>query len=248
MRSPVSLFIALASTQSLVAAVEVPVLRQLRRCCAAGDHPDRIARRSAGHPGHTAVSQRAGHDGAGRDRGARDRPSRIGDPEWLSQREQSASLPTWIASGSLDVGGFTIPTFDLAVMLAAVLAVAGRCLLGTCGGLHIKAVSQDRDAARLSAISPDIPYDVLDRVAVAACSSSDAGMARFYFSIEVGLIGFSAAVVGGLGSMPGAIIGSLIAGLDTLVQAVVAELLMVSSSSSCLSSPSWCSGPPRLLG
>ena len=36
------------------------------------------------------------------------------------------------------------------------------------------------------------------------------------------LIGFSAAVVGGLGSMPGAIIGSLvIAGLDTLVQAVV---------------------------
>jgi branched-subunit amino acid ABC-type transport system permease component len=49
-------------------------------------------------------------------------------------------------------------------------------------------------------------------------------MARFDFSIEVGLIGFSAAVVGGLGSMPGAIIGSLlIAGLDTLVQAVVAN-------------------------
>ena len=54
--------------------------------------------------------------------------------------------------------------------------------------------------------------------------SSYAGMARFDFSIEVGLIGFSAAVVGGLGSMPGAIIGSLlIAGLDTLVQAVVAN-------------------------
>ncbi|MDF2999753.1 MAG: putative inner-rane translocator, partial [Xanthobacteraceae bacterium] len=52
--------------------------------------------------------------------------------------------------------------------------------------------------------------------------SSYAGMARFDFSIDVGLIGFSAAVVGGLGSMPGAIIGSLlIAGLDTFVQAVV---------------------------
>ena len=45
---------------------------------------------------------------------------------------------------------------------------------------------------------------------------------RFDFSVDVGLIGFSAAVVGGLGSMPGAILGSLlIAGLDTLVQATV---------------------------
>jgi len=49
-----------------------------------------------------------------------------------------------------------------------------------------------------------------------------ANLVRFDFSIDVGLIGFSAAVVGGLGSMPGAIIGSLlIAGLDTFVQAVV---------------------------
>lgn len=53
-------------------------------------------------------------------------------------------------------------------------------------------------------------------------SSSYAGLVRFDFSIDIGLIGFSAAVVGGLGSMPGAIIGSLlIAGLDTLVQATV---------------------------
>jgi branched-subunit amino acid ABC-type transport system permease component len=49
-----------------------------------------------------------------------------------------------------------------------------------------------------------------------------ANLVRFDFSVDVGLIGFSAAVVGGLGSMPGAIIGSLlIAGLDTFVQAAV---------------------------
>ena len=125
-----------------------------------------------------------------------------------------------------------IPTFDLAAMLAAVLAVAAMFFLlgNTRLGLHIKAVSQDRDAARLMAISPSRIFRLTFFIASAVGAvgglffSSYAGMARFDFSIEVGLIGFSAAVVGGLGSMPGAIIGSLlIAGLDTLVQAVVAN-------------------------
>lgn len=137
-----------------------------------------------------------------------------------------------IASGSFNVGGFVIPTFDVAAMLAAVLAVAALFFVlgNTRLGLHIKAVSQDRDAARLMAISPSWIFRVTFFIASAVGAigglffSSYAGMARFDFSIEVGLIGFSAAVVGGLGSMPGAIIGSLlIAGLDTLVQAVVAN-------------------------
>ena len=137
-----------------------------------------------------------------------------------------------IVSGSLDVGGFAIPTFDLAAMLTAVLCVALLFFLlgNTRLGLHIKAVSQDRDAARLMAISPSRIFRMTFFIAsvVGAVGglffSSYAGMARFDFSIEIGLIGFSAAVVGGLGSMPGAIIGSLlIAGLDTLVQAVVAN-------------------------
>jgi len=137
-----------------------------------------------------------------------------------------------IASGNLDVAGFVIPTFDLAAVLAAVVAVALLFFLlgNTRLGLHIKAVSQDRDAARLMAISPSRIFRMTFFIASAVGAvgglffSSYAGMARFDFSIEVGLIGFSAAVVGGLGSMPGAIIGSLlIAGLDTLVQAVVAN-------------------------
>jgi branched-chain amino acid transport system permease protein len=135
-----------------------------------------------------------------------------------------------IVSGTLDLAGFAIPTFDLvAVLVAAAAVVFLFFLLGkTRLGLHIKAVSQDRDAARLMAISPRRIFRATFFIASAVGAigglffSSYAGMARFDFSIDVGLIGFSAAVVGGLGSMPGAIIGSLlIAGLDTLVQAVV---------------------------
>ncbi|MNL78899.1 High-affinity branched-chain amino acid transport system permease protein LivH [compost metagenome] len=49
-------------------------------------------------------------------------------------------------------------------------------------------------------------------------------MVRFDFGVQLGLIGFSAAVIGGLGSMQGAILGSLlIAGVDVFVQIAVPD-------------------------
>ncbi|WP_454684691.1 branched-chain amino acid ABC transporter permease [Ancylobacter moscoviensis] len=135
-----------------------------------------------------------------------------------------------LVEGDVTIAGFTIPLFSVMVIVVSVLAVCALFFMlnNTRLGLHIKAVSQDRDAARLMAINPGSIFRATFFVASAIGAigglffSSYAGMARFDFSIDVGLIGFSAAVVGGLGSMPGAIIGSLlIAGLDTLVQATV---------------------------
>lgn len=135
-----------------------------------------------------------------------------------------------LVEGDVTLAGFTVPLFSLAVIAISVLCV---CLLflilnNTGLGLRIKAVSQDRDAARLMAIDPGLIFRATFFLASAIGAigglffTSYAGIARFDFSIDMGLIGFSAAVVGGLGSMPGAIVGSLlIAGLDTLVQATV---------------------------
>jgi branched-subunit amino acid ABC-type transport system permease component len=135
-----------------------------------------------------------------------------------------------LVEGDVMVGSLSVPLFSLVVIAVSVLVVCALFFMlnSTRLGLHIKAVSQDRDAARLMAINPGRIFRATFFVASAIGAvgglffSSYAGMARFDFSIDVGLIGFSAAVVGGLGSMPGAIIGSLlIAGLDTFVQAVV---------------------------
>ena len=135
-----------------------------------------------------------------------------------------------LVSGDLAVAGLQIPAFNaLVVVVSALTVVALFYILNkTRLGLHIRAVSEDRDAARLMAISPGRIFRATFYVASAVGAigglffSSYAGLVRFDFSIDIGLIGFSAAVVGGLGSMPGAIIGSLlIAGLDTLVQATV---------------------------
>jgi branched-subunit amino acid ABC-type transport system permease component len=135
-----------------------------------------------------------------------------------------------LISGDLGFAGLRIPAFNVLAVLVSALTVAALfyILNQTRLGLHIRAVSQDRDAARMMAISPGRIFRATFFVASAIGAigglffSSYAGLVRFDFSIDVGLIGFSAAVVGGLGSMPGAILGSLlIAGLDTLVQALV---------------------------
>lgn len=133
-------------------------------------------------------------------------------------------------TGSIDMFGTAVPLFNLVAITVSVLCVGGLFLvLGrTRLGLHIRAVSQDRDAARLMAISPERIFLLTFFIASAIGAlgglffAGYAGIVRFDFSIDVGLIGFSAAVAGGLGSMPGAIIGSLlIAGIDTLVQATI---------------------------
>lgn len=135
-----------------------------------------------------------------------------------------------LVSGNVSFGGITLPAFNLTAIAVSVAAVAALFYLlnRTRLGLHIKAVSQDRDAARLMAISPGRIFRTTFFIASAIGAvgglffAGYAGIVRFDFSVDVGLIGFSAAVLGGLGSMPGAIIGSLlIAGLDTLVQATV---------------------------
>lgn len=139
------------------------------------------------------------------------------------------SFPRFVG-GHIELAGVTIPLFSLVAVVCAVLAVAGLFFIlnKTRLGLQIRAVSQDRDAARLMSISPTRIFRATFFVASAIGAvggvffAGYANLVRFDFSIDVGLIGFSAAVVGGLGSMPGAIIGSLlIAGLDTFVQAVV---------------------------
>ncbi|MCC6303968.1 MAG: branched-chain amino acid ABC transporter permease [Rhodobacteraceae bacterium] len=130
------------------------------------------------------------------------------------------------------LGGVTVPVFSL---LAIAVSVAMMGLLFammrfTPLGLRIRAVAEDRATARLMAIRPGRIFAATFFVASAVGAigailfASYAGAVRFDFGIQLGLIGFSGAVIGGLGSMLGAILGSLlIAGIDVLVQATMAE-------------------------
>jgi len=132
----------------------------------------------------------------------------------------------------LEVGELAISTSGLFIIAVSVLMVAS--LYGvmhrTALGIRIRAVAQDLDTARLMGIHPNRIFAATFFIASAVGAiggmfyASNAGVVRFDFGIQLGLIGFSAAVIGGLGSMHGAIIGSLVlAGIDTLVQATLPD-------------------------
>lgn len=132
-------------------------------------------------------------------------------------------------SGRVEIGELSLSSYSLFVIGVSAVAMFALfwMMRHTQLGLRIRAVSEDRSAARLMAIDPNRVFAATFFIASAIGAvggvffASYAGVVRFDFGIMYGLLGFSAAVIGGLGSMQGAIIGSLvIAGIDTAVQAL----------------------------
>ncbi|MCC7282545.1 MAG: branched-chain amino acid ABC transporter permease [Acetobacteraceae bacterium] len=135
-----------------------------------------------------------------------------------------------LLTGRLGSGAVAVQAYDVLVIVATLVIVTALFMLlrHTPLGMRIRAVAGDRDIARLMAIRPDRIFSITFFIASAVGAvggvffASYAGVVRFDFGIQLGLIGFSAAVIGGLGSMHGAILGALlIAGIDTVVQATV---------------------------
>lgn len=137
-----------------------------------------------------------------------------------------------LISSRIHFGEITIPSSSLFMIGVSVLMVIGLFVLmhRTPLGVRIRAVAEDVNIARLLAINPNKIFAATFFIASATGAiggifyASYAGVVRFDFGVQLGLIGFSAAVIGGLGSMQGAILGSLlIAGIDSLVQATVPD-------------------------
>jgi len=130
--------------------------------------------------------------------------------------------------GVLPVGNLQLSVQPLVMIgcTATVVALMAALLHRTALGTRIRAVAQDRDMARLMGIFPERIFAFCFFLAScvgalgALFFASYVGVVRFDFGVQLGLIGFSAAVIGGLGSMYGAIAGSLIiAAIEVIVQA-----------------------------
>lgn len=137
-----------------------------------------------------------------------------------------------IIEGFWQIGSLRLPAQPVLIILSTVLVVVLMYLLmqKTPIGMRIRAVAEDSATARLMGIRPSriFAFTFFLASAVGALGAlffaSNAGVVRFDFGVQLGLIGFSAAVIGGLGSMTGAILGALaIAGIESLVQANLAD-------------------------
>jgi branched-chain amino acid transport system permease protein len=134
-------------------------------------------------------------------------------------------FPSLLSTAAYSFGHFTLRVDSASLLLAGLAVIIGVHLLinKTKLGLAIRAVAQDEETAKLMGINYTLI--VLVTFAIGSGLAAFAGiMHGLYYSeinfgmgLLLGVIGFSAAVVGGLGNIYGAIIGGfLFATLQTI--------------------------------
>ncbi|WP_441251863.1 branched-chain amino acid ABC transporter permease [Tardiphaga sp. 71_E8_N1_1] len=151
---------------------------------------------------------------------------RLGVPNGGNPKPFPALLP----GGKIATGSFSVGIDSVMILCAGLLLVLATHLLITRTrlGLSIRAVAQDGEVARLSGI--DFQRVVLGTFALGSGLAAFAGCMlglyyreiNFNMGVLLGIIGFASAVIGGLGSLLGPILGGfLFAGVQTIVVVVL---------------------------
>jgi branched-chain amino acid transport system permease protein len=130
-------------------------------------------------------------------------------------------FPDLIPNPSLTLGGVEVSAKQVAVIALAVLMMAGLQLFITRTklGKAMRATAQDRDAAQLMGI--DINTTIAVTFLIGSALAGAAGFVSgvyygttwFYNGFEAGLKAFTAAVLGGIGNVAGAMLGGFLIGL-----------------------------------
>ena len=140
------------------------------------------------------------------------------------QTEQIVTLPPRFHFGSVSFGVQTLVIFGLSLSLMAILTyIVTRTRIGKA----VRAVSFDADAASLMGINTGTVIAFTFALGAALAGAAGVmvtGLTGTEFKpdvgIQIGLKAFVAAVLGGIGNIPGAMVGGLIMGLaETLVVA-----------------------------
>ena len=140
----------------------------------------------------------------------------------------------------INVFGFEVPLVQLVVLGAAVFLMIVLFLFveRTKMGKAMRAVSEDKDTARLMGI--DIDKVIVTTFAIGGALAGAAGVFNglfrpqgvyFFMGFFPGLKAFTAAVLGGIGNLPGAMIGGLLLGvIESLFPNLILEGLGIPSA------------------
>ena len=121
---------------------------------------------------------------------------------------------------AIEIGGVAIQWNDLAVFAVVIplLLLLTWFVRSTRQGKSMRAVAQDTDAAAMLGI--DVNRTISVTFMLAGALAAAAGLIyllqfnmRYDTGFELGLIAFTAAVLGGIGNLPGAVLGAMVIGL-----------------------------------
>jgi branched-chain amino acid transport system permease protein len=130
-------------------------------------------------------------------------------------------FPVQFDFATLNLAGVTVSSLQLAIFLAALFFMALLLLFVkyTKFGKAIMATAQDQETARLMGINVDRMISLTFLIGSALSGAAGIMMAIYYnatyprMGLLPGLKAFSAAVLGGVGNIPGAIVGGLLLGV-----------------------------------
>jgi branched-chain amino acid transport system permease protein len=131
------------------------------------------------------------------------------------------SFPQLVPSRSYGIGGATITLMQVGVITVSVVMMAGLALLiyRTRLGTAMRATAQNAQVAALMGIDTNriVGVTFIIGAALAAVAgimvASYYGIAHYTMGAGLGLKAFCAAVLGGIGNVPGAMVGGLVLGV-----------------------------------
>ena len=134
---------------------------------------------------------------------------------------QQKAYPTIVQLGQVTIGSVTIDGVTILTLLvtALIMVVLSFFINRTRMGKAMRAVSEDKAAAALMGISVNRTISITIAIgsALAAVASIFYGMSYIYIKPTTGAMpgikAFTAAVFGGIGSVPGAMLGGILLGL-----------------------------------
>ncbi|MBK3568232.1 branched-chain amino acid ABC transporter permease [Streptomyces sp. MBT62] len=151
---------------------------------------------------------------------------------WYPKAKSSITFPQ-IDGGPFHIGSVTIQTGDIFLVVAAPIsmAVLAYFAMKTRTGRGMQATAQDPDTAKLMGINTD--RIIVMAFALGATFAAIGGVAyglkygevNFKMGFLLGLKAFTAAVLGGIGNIYGAMIGGIVLGVaETLASAYISNI------------------------
>lgn len=145
---------------------------------------------------------------------------------------ETKSLPNVFGLGKLTIGSVVISWMQIIIVIAAlvIMTVLSFVIYRTKFGSAMRAVSQNSNAARMMGIRVGSIITGTFFISAAVSTIAGAMVGMYYQAIDVNMAtsvgskAFAAAVLGGIGEMPGAVLGGFLIGIvETLVAGYISS-------------------------
>ncbi len=131
-------------------------------------------------------------------------------------------------------GTVTISSINILVIVVALLLMIGLQLFiqRTRTGRAMRAVAQDRDAAALMGVNVNRIITITFFIGAALAGAAgfiyglQYGVTIFYIGFPLGLVAFTAAVLGGIGNIVGAMLGGILIGIIEALSALIPDTIL----------------------